>query len=219
MKTVIVDDDSLFRELVTKACRSELGLDVVAEVATGTAAVSHIESLNPDIVILDLSLPDFSGMEVIRRTHLHRPPPKFVVVSCHCEEYTAYHLERSRISGFVDKGVDSLRDLANAISAIQEGRIYLSSTFQRTRLNSISNPNSFLKLLSDQEMVVLCFIGRGMDDVEIASKLEISLRTVQKHRGRITAKLRIKSMGKLVIFAMSKGLSLFGCQSNRPISR
>src|ERR1019366_2246599 len=100
MKIVIVEDELLTRDLIKKICVCEFGHQVMAETSTASEAVTLITKLIPDVVILDLSLPGADGFEVIRQVPATLHTIQFLILSAHCEEYTAYRIEKARVRGF-----------------------------------------------------------------------------------------------------------------------
>jgi DNA-binding NarL/FixJ family response regulator len=209
MQIVVVEDDPLYRELVAKICRRECGCDVVAEAATGEVAVEVIAERRPQLVVLDLELPGCDGFEVMRRVAAKGVTTRYVVVSCHCEEFTVYRADRERVAGFLDKSATLMASLPPAIAAVAQGRPYFAPVYREARVVSITDQNSFLKKLSEQEQIVFALLGDGLDDAEIAEKLEIGTRTAQMHRLQLSRKLGIRPLGKLILLAQRLGLKFF----------
>jgi DNA-binding NarL/FixJ family response regulator len=204
---VVVEDHLMFRDVIRKACTGRFGHQVVGETDSGVKAVEMILQLRPDTVILDLSLPDMDGFNVVDQVRKKLPELRVLVVSSHCDDYTLFRVERSGVQGFVDKNSNTVETLREALLAIEAGRIYFSSAFQSAKMARRSNPTSFTKVLSDRERAVLSLIGQGLSDSEIGERLCLSHRTAQTHRSRILRKLDVKGTPKLIAFAIENGFT------------
>jgi DNA-binding NarL/FixJ family response regulator len=207
MRIFIVEDHLMFLEAVRKACTRDFGHKVVGATSSGREAVNLIPKANPDLVILDLSLPDMDGFNVAERLLAKMPTLPILVLSAHCDDYTLFRVEQSGVNGFVDKSANTLTVLRKAIAAVCEGRCYYSDSFYAAKLARRSDPRSFSKILSDRERAILTLIGEGWDDTEIAERLGFAVRTASTHRSHILHKLKIKSTAKLITFAVEHGFT------------
>lgn len=196
----------MFRDVIRKAC-VDFGYTVVGATESGTQAVEQIRELKPEVVVLDLSLPDLDGFTVIDRVLLAQPDLRILVLSSHCDDYTLFRVERAGVHGFIDKNTNTVETLREALLAIASGRIYFSAAFQEARLSRRSDPQSFTKVLSERERAVLSLIGQGLSDEEIGERLTLSARTVQSHRSNILRKLGLKNTPKLIAFAIEHGFT------------
>lgn len=197
----------MFRDVIRKVCTSQYGHQVVGETGSGVEAVALILRLQPDVVILDLSLPDMDGFNVVDRVLSAACSLRFLVVSSHCDDYTLFRVEKSGVHGFIDKNSNSIEALQEALLAIGSGRVYFSATFQAAKLVRRNDPRSFTKVLSEWERAILSLIGQGLSDEEIGDRLNLSHRTVQTHRSHILRKLNIKGTPKLIAFAIEHGFT------------
>lgn len=197
----------MFREAVRKACSRDFGHEVVGETDSGVAGVELITRLQPDVVILDLSLPDIDGFNVADRALRAIPALKILVLSSHCDDYTLFRIEKTGVHGFVDKNTNTVAALRDALVALAEGRGYFSAVFQAAKSARRADPNSFTKILSEWERAILSLIGQGLSDDEIGERLNISFRTAQTHRSNIMRKLNIKGTPKLITFAIEHGFT------------
>ena len=180
---------------------------MIGETASGKAGVELILRLAPDMVILDLSLPDMDGFNVADRVLTAKPSTRILVVSSHCDDYTLFRVEKSGVHGFLDKNSNTLETLGNALVAIDAGRIYFSETYLDAKLARRNDPRSFVKILSEWERAILSLIGQGLTDEELGQRLKLSPRTVQTHRSNILRKLDIKGTPKLIAFAIEHGFT------------
>lgn len=207
MNIIVVEDQLMFRDVIRKACSGRAGHNVIGETDSGVKAVDLILRLKPDAVILDLSLPDMDGFNVVDQVTKELPKLSILVVSSHCDDYTLFRVEKSKVHGFVDKNSNTVQTLRQALTTIESGGIFFSQTFRAAKAARHANPHSYMKLLSDHERAVLSLIGQGLDDEEMGERLNISFRTAQTHRSRILRKLMIKGTPKLIAFAIEHGFT------------
>ena len=214
MRTVIVEDHVLFRELFRKICEVECGCIVVGETGTGRNAKRIIAATQPDLVVLDLRLPDGDGFEVAEFIRFRCPSVQILMISSHCDDYTLFQVERAGAQGFVDKNSQSIKSLALAIQALQRGETWYSPAYLEAKQARVTDPANFAKVLSDRECTVLSLIGQSLDNEEIALRLGITPATAQTHRSNIMHKLGIPGSAKLVHFALEHGFTPLVTQRN-----
>jgi DNA-binding NarL/FixJ family response regulator len=197
----------MFRDVIRKICTTQFGHSVVGETDSGVTAVELILSVQPDVVILDLSLPDMDGFNVVDRVLKVLPSLRILVVSSHCDDYTLFRVEKSGVHGFIDKNSNTVDTLQEALTAVAAGRVYFSAAFQAAKLARRNDPRSFTKVLSEWERAILSLIGQGLSDDEIGERLNLSPRTVQTHRSHLLRKLDLKGTPKLIAFAIEHGFT------------
>lgn len=208
MRIAIIEDHLIFRDVLSRACASEFGHQVVAESDSGSAALELVTRLRPDVLLLDLRLRDLDGFIVAERAMHVLPALRVLVISSYINEFTVYQLDRIGVHGFVDKNTSVLDVIRHALRAIEIGKVYFSPSFLAARKAYRANPRSFAKVLSPTEQEVLMLIGHGLDDEEIGERMRIAPRTAQTHRSNILLKLRIKGTPKLISFAIEHGFVL-----------
>ena len=208
VRIVIVEDHMMFREVLRKVCAHDLKHDVVGEADDGRRAVDLVGQVRPDLVLLDLHLPNLDGFGVIAEIRKIAPHVKVLVLSSHCDEYTVFRAERARLQGFVDKNTNTVETLKQAISTVEQGRVWFSETFQKMKAARHRDPHSFDKLLTDRERDILALLGAPLPDAQIAKRLGISAETVEKHRFNILRKLELGSLADLVRYAREHGFTL-----------
>ena len=204
-----MDDHSLVRELLRDVCVRDLGYEVVAEAECGADAVSLIVRVRPDLVLLDLGLPDIDGFEVIdlvRRSGCH---PRIVLLSGYCDDYTVYRVEHAGVQGFLDKPGCVSATLKCALAAVAQGRTCFSGAFCRVQAARRMDPLAFDKILSDSERRLLEMTCRFMTDREIAEQLDISVLTVEKHRFNLRHKLDVGSKPEMMRYGRDHGFMPF----------
>jgi DNA-binding NarL/FixJ family response regulator len=207
MDVAIVEDHALFRDYLRRLCQ-DLGLKVIAEEADGESALVAILRSKPELVLMDLELPGMDGFDLIKTLRREVPAVKFLVVSAHCEPYTAYRLEKLGVAGFVDKMSDTAGGLRSAVEAIEAGQRSFSVEFLRQKQVRLGDRNAFDRILTPREQEILCLVGVPETDREIGDGLGIAAATVEKHRFNIMRKLEIHSMACLVRFAREMGFAL-----------
>src|SRR5690606_1022258 len=143
VRIVIVEDHLMFREVLRKVCAVDLRHDVVGETDDGARAVELVTRTTPDLVLLDLHLPNIDGSGVVEAVRQIEPETKVLVLSSHCDEYTVFRAERAHVQGFVDKNTNTVEGLKAAISAVAAGRVSFSPAFQRIKNARLKDPQSF----------------------------------------------------------------------------
>ena len=208
VRIVIVEDHLMFREVLRKVCTEDLQHEVVGEADDGKRAIEVVRRATPDLVLLDLHLPNLDGFGVVDAIRKIAPYVRILVLSSHCDEYTVFMAEKLRVQGFVDKNTNTVATLKVAITTVSEGKMWFSPAFQRTKLARRSDPNSFDKILTDRERDMLALFGTPFSDEQIGAKLAISIETVQKHRFNLLRKLELNSAPELVRYAREHGFTL-----------
>jgi DNA-binding NarL/FixJ family response regulator len=207
MKIAIVEDERLFRDVLRKACAADLGHEVVGEAGTGREALAVVPASLPDLLILDIHLPDMDGFEVLRSLRRKRALIRTLVISSYFDEYTLCRVERAAVQGFIDKSTNTVAELNLAITSIEAGSTYFPRPFTEARRAHGRNPVAFDKVLTDREQTVLSMVGEPLSDAEIAAELKLSPETVEKHRFNIMRKLALRSRAECARFARRCGLT------------
>ncbi len=204
----------MFREVLRRICEVDLKHRVVGEADDGRRAVDVVAETKPDLVLLDLHLPNLDGFGVIEEIRKKSPDVLVLVLSSHCDDYTVFRADRANIQGFVDKNTNSVAALKEAISAVASGRSVFSEPFKKIRAKRHSDPQAFDKVLGNRERTVLALVGLSLRDNEIAEKLGISEQTVSTHRLNIIRKLGLSNTTELVRYAREHGFTLAAPQGD-----
>lgn len=198
----------MFREVLRKVCERELRHEVVGEAGDGRTAAALVAKTKPDLVLLDLHLPNLDGFGVVDEIRKVSADTRILILSSHCDEYSVYRAEKARVQGFVDKNTNSVAILKKAISEVCAGRVHFSEAFQRMKAARHNDPQSFDKLLTDRERLIVTLVGEPLSDEQIAGKLSLSVETVAKHRLNVLRKLGLETTTELVRFARERGFTL-----------
>lgn len=206
MRVVVAEDMLMFREMVVRSC-VEFGHHVVGQTDRGDQAVDLCRNATPDLLLLDMRLPDTDGFSVVEALRSTRLATKIIVLTAYASDLFFYRLEKADIWGYVDKNCQTVNALEAALASVSEGRRWFSPTYHEARAKRIRDPQAFSKLLTRTEQVVLSLIGEACSDAEIAARLGMAARTAQTHRSNIMQKLDIESTPKLVVYARTKGFT------------
>jgi DNA-binding NarL/FixJ family response regulator len=205
-RVVIIEDQRLVGEFLQFHCR-DLRLKVVRHCTGYVDGLASVREHKPDLVLLDISLPDGDGLELARLIIEEMPRVKLLTISAHHDPWTMLQVQRIGIHGFVDKNDQRPEVLTEAIHAVLGGRIYYTPVVNQSSAMIRRDPKSFIRVLSDYETRILSMIGESKSDEEIAIVLNISPATVQSRRRDIMKKLDIHSTPKLIHYAIVNGLT------------
>lgn len=201
-KVFLVDDHPLVREWLTNLINQLPDLTVCGEAATAAEALTGIEASLPDIAIVDLSLKEGSGLDLIKSVKLRMPQTAVIVLSMHDEQYYAERTMRAGARGYVMKG-EVASDILAAMREVLAGRIYLSPRMREVFAERFVDGNvpslrSPVETLSDRELQVFQLLGQGIETRRVAQKLNVSIKTVQAYCARIKDKLQLSNASELL---------------------
>jgi DNA-binding NarL/FixJ family response regulator len=207
IKILLADDHTIVRQGLKLIISAHPDLEVVGEAANGREAVEIAEKLRPDMVLMDVAMPELNGIEATRRLVAANARVKVLVLSMHKEAVYVREILKAGARGYILKdAIDT--ELLNAIRSVAKGDGYISPAVSGALLNDyrkdVTDP---VDLLSGREREVLQLIAEGKTNKEIATKLNLSVYTVDSHRGKIMEKLNLHSTGELVRFAIKHGLA------------
>lgn len=200
-RVLIVDDHPVFRAGLAGLVNLENGLKVCGEVADATACMTHVETLQPDLLLLDMSLPGKSGLELIKDLRAIHPALRILVISMHDETLYAERVIRAGARGYIMKQEGPDKVIA-AIRKVLAGGIAVSERGAGLILSGLSShekeARGGLSQLTDREFEVFRLIGSGREPQEIARILHLSIKTVDTHRAHIRQKLELKNGTELI---------------------
>jgi DNA-binding NarL/FixJ family response regulator len=193
-----------------RAVLERVGLDVVGEAATGREAVALAKQLSPDIVVMDISMPDLNGVDATKRLVAECPGVKVIGLSMHSDRRYVLAMFRAGAMGYLLK--DSASDeLLQALHAVARHQKYVSPGIAGVLVDNIIDPGRSAKAeeqpLSPREREVLQLLAEGHSSKDIAHRLDLALPTVETHRRQIMNKLKIRTIAGLTKYAIREGLS------------
>src|SRR2546429_9602652 len=205
-RIVIIDDHPLFRKGLEQLIHSEDGFAVCGEANNAPEAMDVIRKLNPDLAIVDLSLPGANGIELIKNIRAEFPKLPILVLSMHDESLYAVRALRAGAEGYVMKH-EAMANVVQAIREVFNGRPYLSpamaaQVITRYAQRLLEGETDPVNRLSDRELEILELIGKGNEVRQIAKLLHLSPKTVETHRAHIKDKLDLKNSREVARFAL-----------------
>ena len=210
-KVVIAEDHTILREGLKALLSSDPELVVCGEAENGKDAINMVQRLNPDIILMDLSMPKIHGLEAIREIRKTSPSTKVLVLTVHDnEEYISATL-RSGASGYVLKN-DSYEELLASIKTVLRGKSYLSPAISQKVIQGYldgkkgEDIRTGYETLTSRERETLKLIAEGVRNRDIAEFMGISSKTAEKHRSNLMKKLDLHSISAITAFAAKKGL-------------
>jgi DNA-binding NarL/FixJ family response regulator len=206
IRILLADDHVMVRQGFKMILAAQADMEIVGEADNGRQAVELAEQLHPDVVVMDVAMPDLNGIEATRRLAASSPRTRVLALSMYKDSVYVREILRAGARGYLLKDAFD-RDLLSAVRAVASGDGYLSPAVSDAVLSDyrrhVSDP---LDLLSTREREILQLIAEGKTNKEIATALKLSVYTVDAHRGRIMEKLNLHSVGELVRFALRHGL-------------
>ncbi|MFC1737942.1 response regulator [Planctomycetota bacterium] len=212
IKILIADDHKITREGLRSLVEKEDDMEVVAEAENGRSAVSKTKEVMPDIVIMDVSMPDLNGVGACRKIVDSSPKVKVIGLSMHSDTLFIAEMLKSGASGYLLKDC-AFEELARAIREVIKGKTYLSPGISSVLVEdylhrlSKSKVSASEGVLTDREREILQLLAEGQTTKQIALKLHISVKTVETHRRQMMNKLDIHSVAELTKYALRKGLT------------
>jgi DNA-binding NarL/FixJ family response regulator len=207
IRVVLVDDHALVRQGFRLLLARHADIEVIGEASSGKEAVSMCVELKPDIVILDIAMPEMNGVEAARQIRQNAPSTNILALTMHKDAVYLREILRAGAKGYLLK--DSIdRDLLEAVRAVARGEGFLSPAVSGTVLDDyqkhVTHP---LEQITNRERQILQMLAQGKTSKDIASELEISVYTVDAHRSRIMKKLGLRTIGDVIRFALQNGLA------------
>lgn len=207
IKILLADDHTIVRQGLKLILSADPDMEVIGEAANGREAVELAQKLRPDVVLMDVAMPDWNGIEATRRLIETNGRIKILVLSMHKEAVYVREILRAGARGYILKDAID-KELLSAVRSVAKGDGYISPAVSGALLSDyrkdVTDP---VDLLSGREREVLQLIAEGKTNKEIATRLNLSVYTVDSHRGKIMEKLNLHSTGELVRFALKHGLA------------
>lgn len=210
IKILLSDDHKLFRQGLRTLLEKQSDMTVTGEADNGISTIELSEKLLPDVILMDISMPDMNGIEATKRIISNNPAIKIIALSMHSDKRFITEMLKSGASGYLLKD-SAFEELSIAIRTVMKNQSYLSSTITdiviRDYINIKNKENSAFTLLSSREREVLQLLSEGKTTKEIALCLQVSNKTIETHRKQIMDKLNIYSMAELTKYAIREGIT------------
>jgi DNA-binding NarL/FixJ family response regulator len=208
---VVVDDHTLFREGLIALLAANPDTEVVGEAGTGAEALVQVRELGPDVVLMDIMMPDMSGIEATRRVRVDHPDVEVVMLTMLEDDDSLFAAMCAGAHGYILKGADTA-EVLRTVRAVGDGEALFGSAIARRLTSFFQQADgkgmrvSPFPELTDREREVLDLIAEGLDNKEIASHLFISAKTVSNHISNIFAKLHVADRALAIVTAREAGL-------------
>jgi len=212
IKILVADDHKIMREGLRALLDKQSDMQVVAEAEDGLTTVRMTRELAPDVVIMDIAMPDLNGIGATKKIKAESPDVKVIALSMHSDRRFIAEMFRSGASGYLLKD-HSFEELSNAIRVVVSNRIYLSPSIagivieDYVRQLQKDDVSPVTDVLTDREVEVLQQIAEGHPTKEIALRLHVSVKTIETHRRQIMEKLNLFSVAELTKYAIRQGLT------------
>jgi DNA-binding NarL/FixJ family response regulator len=210
IRVIIAEDHNLVRKGLRALLEQSNEFQVVGEASNGQEAVELCQELLPDVIVMDLSMPRMDGVQAAERIIAANIPTRIIVLSMHADSMMVHQLLQRGVKGYLLKDAVT-EELTLAVRSAVQGRVYLSPTISESVMHLLLSPpdktiNSVADLVSLREREVLQLISEGQTNAAIAETLNISIKTVEKHRANLMAKLEVNDLASLIRVAARYGL-------------
>lgn len=207
VRVLIADDHAIVREGLRRILSEEPLFEVVGEAADSQEALDLTKKTNPDVVLLDISMPGRGGIETLKEIKARRARTHVLMLSMHPEDQFALRCLRDGADGYMTKE-SAPEELIGAIRKISQGGKYVSTALAEKMAFSLDAnfERAPHETLSDREFQVLCMIARGLTVSEIGEELALSVKTISTYRSRILEKMQLKNNAELMHYAIQRGL-------------
>lgn len=211
IRILLADDHNVIRRGLSALLERQEGFSVVAEAADGREAVELALAVKPDVVVIDVAMPNLNGLEAARRIYEKRPETAIVILSMHSDEGYVLRALSAGARGYLLKDSPE-EDLIRAIRAAHAGKAFFSPEISRMlaedymrQMRQRGVEDSY-ELLTPREREVLQMLAEGNTNKDVAGKLGLSLYTVETHRGNVLEKLNLHSSAEMILYAVRKGI-------------
>jgi two-component system response regulator NreC len=211
IRILLADDHGLVRAGLAMMIGQQADMKVIAEADNGRTTVELAKKLSPNIVLMDISMPDLNGIDATRQIAALSPSPSVIALSGHTDRRAVVEILRAGAAGYVVKNAPA-EELMRAIRTVADGKVYLSPSIAGDVLDDLRKcgpvgGSSEVSSLSLREREVLQLMAEGKSTKQIASALNISKKTVDNHRAHLMSKLKISTLAELIKYAIREGLT------------
>jgi DNA-binding NarL/FixJ family response regulator len=211
IRILLADDHNIMRRGLRLLLEKQAGFEVVSEAADGREAVERAEATKPDVAVLDIAMPNMSGIEAAQRITALLPHAGIVILSMHSDEGYLLRVLNAGAKGYLLKD-SAENDLIEAIKAVSQGKAFFSPEISKIlaedhvrELKKRGAEDSY-ELLTSREREILQLLAEGKSNKDIATSLNLSLYTVETHRRNLQDKLNLHSLAELILYAVRKGI-------------
>jgi DNA-binding NarL/FixJ family response regulator len=212
-RVLVADDHDVVRRGVRALLEGQPGVEVCCEAATGVEAVEHVKRAKPDLVVLDLTMPDMNGLEAARVIRETSPETEVLILSMHFSEEIAREILRVGARGYLLK-TDANTELIAAVQRLRQGKTFftgrLTASMADSFIHATCDPNAMSPVpgapLSPREVEIVQLLAEGKSNKETAAALGVSTRTIESHRNHIMRKMSFASFSDLIRFAVRNNL-------------
>jgi len=207
IRVVVVDDHAVVREGLKRIIAENPGMAVTGEAGDGFEAINVVQKTSCDVVVLDISMPNKSGLDVLKQLQVDHPRLPVLVLSMHAEDQYAVRVLRAGAAGYLTKESAPAR-LVQAIRKVVRGGKYVSPALAQKLVFDLESGSErpAHELLSDREYQVLCMLSSGKTVTDIANELALSIKTISTYRVRLLEKLKMKNNAELTRYAIKESL-------------
>jgi len=211
VRVLLVDDHKIMREGLAALLAGVPDMEVVGQASDGREALDLVRSALPDVVVMDIGMPELNGVEATRRVRTEHPRVKVIALSTHTDKRYVQHMLEAGACGYVLK-IAAHEELVRAVRAASLGRTYLSSEIAGSVVERSTQPHaggeiSAFSTLGAREREVLQLVAEGKTSAETAKEMHISIKTVETHRRNIAQKLHLRGTAELTKYAVREGLT------------
>jgi two-component system response regulator NreC len=209
IRVIIADDHTIFRSGLNMLLSSEPDINVIGEAEDGQSAIQLAKELNPDVILMDIGMPELNGIEATERIKLETPDINILVLTMHRSDEYFFKMLEAGASGYILKGAET-SELINAVRSVAKGEVFLYPSMAGRLVKEYLSQSAASKIssakLTKREREILQLIAEGFTNKEIAKKLVLSPSTVHSHRTNLLHKLNLNSRHELVQYAREHGL-------------
>ena len=211
IKILLVDDHKILRDGICSIVKGYPDMEVIGEAADGIIAMRLVQELSPDVVIMDISMPNLNGIDATRKIIADHPKIKIIALSMHHDKQFVSEIFKAGASGYLLKDC-AFDELEHAVRIVMDGKTYINPEIASLIIESLVNQpqatsQKAFSLLTDREREVLQLIAEGESTKEIAVMLSVSAKTIESHRRQVMGKLNIRNVAELTKYAIREGLT------------
>ncbi len=212
IKIILADDHAIVRSGLARLLQQQEGMEIVGQADSGVSAVALTRQLSPDVVIMDIGMPDLNGIEATRQIIKESPRIKVIGLSMHSSKKYIREMFKAGASGYLLKNC-SFEELTEALNVVIAGKTYISPSISTAVIGdyisgAVDDKSSVFAVLTEREREVLQLLAEGKTTKQIAERLHISSKTVEAHRLKIMHKLDIDNIAQLTKYAIQEGLTM-----------